>query len=182
VEHVPERRKIVRLLPLRPDPDHLAREAKALLRAAKAGESSAVSRMQAVGPDHNLATAQLAVAREYGFPSWPKLKAEVDRRYGEEHFLGGHARPYLRMKSVDKEDVIEAFSIGFDEELMTDREIESHVGVCNQCHSRYAFETNIVRGFADHIEAYCPKCGASLGTYREDWSTSILVRLLEEGK
>ncbi|MGH2736076.1 MAG: hypothetical protein ACRDKZ_10880, partial [Actinomycetota bacterium] len=27
-----------------------------------------------------LSTAQLAVAREYGFASWPKLKAEVERR------------------------------------------------------------------------------------------------------
>jgi hypothetical protein len=182
VEHVPERRKIVRQLPLRPNPDHLAREAKALLRAAKAGDSSAFTRMQAIGPDNNLATAQLAIAREYGFPSWPKLKAEVERRYGEEHFLGGRVRPYLRMKSVDKEDILESFSIGFDEELMTDREIESHIGVCNQCHSRYAFETNIVRGHADHIEAHCPKCGGSLGTYREDMWSSISVRLLEEGK
>ena len=172
----------MRQLPLRPDPDHLAREAKALLRAAKAGGSSAVSRMQAVGPDHNLATAQLAIAREYGFPSWPKLKAEVERRYTEEHFLGGRAHPYLRYRLADQEHVAEAFGLGFDEELMTDREIESHVGVCNQCHSRYAFETNIVRGFADHIEAHCPKCGATLGTYREDMWTSIPVRLLEEGR
>src|SRR5690606_17431596 len=30
-------------------------------------------------PDARLADAQLAVAREYGFSSWRKLKAEVDR-------------------------------------------------------------------------------------------------------
>ena len=27
-----------------------------------------------------LASAQLALAREYGFPSWPRLKVEVERR------------------------------------------------------------------------------------------------------
>lgn len=172
----------MRQLPLRPDPDHLTREAKALLRAAKTGDLSAFKRMEAVGRGRNLAAAQLAIAREYGFSSWPKLKAEVERRYADEHFLGGRVRPYLRMRSADKDDILEAFSVGFDEELMTDREIESHVGVCRQCHSRYAFETNIVRGFADHIEAHCPKCDASLGRFREDISVSIPVRLLEEGK
>ncbi len=172
----------MRRLPLRPDPDHLAREAKSVLRAAKAGEASAVSRMETVGKHRNLATAQLAIAREYGFPSWLKLMTDVKRRYAEEHFLAGRARPFLRMKSADKEEILEGFYAGFDEELMTDREIESHVGVCKQCNSRYAFETNIVRGHADHIEAHCPKCGAVLGTYREDMWSSIPVRLLEEGK
>ena len=31
-------------------------------------------------PETKLAAAQLAIAREYGFPSWRALKAEVDRR------------------------------------------------------------------------------------------------------
>ncbi len=172
----------MRQLPLRPDLEHLAREAKALLRAAKTGDASASSRMQAVSSERNLASAQLAIAREYGFPSWAKLKAEVERRYAEEHFLGGRARPYLRYHLPDQDHVTEAFGLGLDEELMTDREIESHVGVCKQCHSRYAFETNIVRGFADHVKAHCPRCGALLGTFREDLGVTIPVRLLEEGQ
>jgi ankyrin repeat protein len=36
--------------------------------------------LRAANPATKLAQAQLAVAREYGFPSWRALKAEVDRR------------------------------------------------------------------------------------------------------
>ena len=44
----------------------LAKERLALLRAGK--------------PAAQLADAQLAIAREYGFASWRALKAELDRR------------------------------------------------------------------------------------------------------
>lgn len=94
----------------------------------------------------------------------------------------GRARPYLRYRLANQEHVTEAFGVGFDEELQTEREVESHLGVCKQCQSRYAFETNIVRGFADHVEAHCPKCGASLGSFREDIGVSIPVRRLEDGQ
>jgi len=169
----------VRQFPLRPDPDHLAREAKALLRAAKKGDATAIARMEAVAKGRNLSAAQLAIAREYGFPSWPKLKAEAERQHDETHPLGDGAQPYIRATGLNgKDHVLEMFYLGFDEELMTDREMETHVGECPKCHARYAFETNIVRGFADHIEAKCPKCGTSLGEFREDWLTTISVRLL----
>lgn len=183
VDHPPEKEKIVRQFPLRPDPDHLAREAKSLLRAAKNGDSDAMRRMAVVGNDRNLATAQLAIAREYGFRSWPKLKAEAARQHDETHPLGDQAHSYLRATGRNGEDhVMEMFYLGFDDELMTDREIETHVGACPGCRARYAFETNIVRGFADHIEAKCPKCGASLGEFREDWFATISVRLVGEGQ
>ena len=72
-------------LPARPDLDQLRRQAKDLLRAASEGEAGAAARLAAVAGGDNarppiLATAQLAIAREYGFPSWPKLKTEVERR------------------------------------------------------------------------------------------------------
>lgn len=67
-------------LPARPDLDQLRRQAKDLLRAAKSGETAAVTRLRAVSDALNLASAQLAVAREHGFTSWPRLKTEVDRR------------------------------------------------------------------------------------------------------
>lgn len=52
-----------RPLPERPDLRHLKDQAKDLLRA---GEAT------------SLANAQFQVARQYGFPSWPKLKAHVE--------------------------------------------------------------------------------------------------------
>ncbi len=66
-------------LPFPPDLDQLRRQARELLRAAAQGESDAVARLHAVSDRVALSAAQLAVAREYGFWSWPALKAEVER-------------------------------------------------------------------------------------------------------
>ena len=52
-----------RTLPDHPNLRHLKAQARDLLKAGAAA---------------SLADAQLKVAREYGFPSWPKLKAHVD--------------------------------------------------------------------------------------------------------
>ena len=54
-------------LPDRPNLDHLKKQAKDRLRA-----------LQATSPDAQLADAQHALARDYGFASWPKLKAHVE--------------------------------------------------------------------------------------------------------
>ncbi len=74
-------------LPLRPNLEHLKRQAKDLLRAYRAGDVSAcrlveqhLSQPLEPGPDNNLglAEAQRRVALEYGFASWPKLKQHVE--------------------------------------------------------------------------------------------------------
>jgi hypothetical protein len=67
-------------LPDRPDLRQLRRQAKELQRAAARGDAVATTRLRAVGDRVTLSAAQLALAREYGFASWPRLKAEVDRR------------------------------------------------------------------------------------------------------
>ena len=67
-------------LPARPSLDHLRREARDLLRAAQAGDPTAVGRIRAVSAAPTLASAQLALAREYGFASWARLKAAVEAR------------------------------------------------------------------------------------------------------
>ena len=55
-------------LPAAPSLEQLRKQAKELVRERRAG-----------GEPLRLSDAQLALAREYGFPSWPKLKAYVDR-------------------------------------------------------------------------------------------------------
>jgi ankyrin repeat protein len=67
-------------LPARPDFDQLRHQAKDLLQAANRGEAVALARIRAVSDRLILADAQLALAREYGFTSWARLKAEVERR------------------------------------------------------------------------------------------------------
>jgi hypothetical protein len=67
-------------LPARPDLDQLRHQAKELLRAAQRGDPEATARIRTVTGRVILSSAQLALAREYGFASWAKLKLEVERR------------------------------------------------------------------------------------------------------
>jgi hypothetical protein len=67
-------------LPERADIDQLRRQARELLRAAVAGEPGALARLRAVSERRTLAAAQLAVAREHGFRSWPALRSGVESR------------------------------------------------------------------------------------------------------
>ena len=67
-------------LPARPDLDQLRHQAKDLLHAAQRGDSGAVTRIRAASDRLILSSAQLALAREYGFASWAKLRLEVERR------------------------------------------------------------------------------------------------------
>ncbi len=65
-------------LPDRPDLGQLRRRAKELHRAAAAGDQEGLRRLQAVSDRTTLAAAQLAIAREHGFPSWPRLAVAVE--------------------------------------------------------------------------------------------------------
>ena len=67
-------------LPVRPNLDQLRHQAKDLLHAAQRGDPDSVARIHAVSTRIILSSAQLAVAREYGFASWTRLKLEVERR------------------------------------------------------------------------------------------------------
>lgn len=97
-------------LPERPDLDQLRRQARELLRAAAAGDPDAIGRLQrASSATATLSIAQLAVAREHGFPSWSALKAEVDRRRraavaaraagADQRRSGGHLSPLEPLSS-----------------------------------------------------------------------------------
>ena len=72
-----------RMLPDRPSLEHLRKEAKDLLRAARAGDPAALDRIREVRRKPSdkpiLTEAQFAVAREYGFTNWPELAAHVER-------------------------------------------------------------------------------------------------------
>lgn len=68
-----------RHLPVRPNLDQLKHQAKDLLRAVKAGAAAATAELlkhhpeKLVPSEAQLADAQLALARSYGLPSWPRL-------------------------------------------------------------------------------------------------------------
>lgn len=69
-------------LPERPDLDQLRRRAKELRDAARTGDAAALERFArhhpaAPGGVIRLAAAQLVIARELGFPSWPRLTMAI---------------------------------------------------------------------------------------------------------
>ena len=68
-------------LPSAPSLEQLRKQAKDLLRAHRAGDPHAVARVAAHEPGEplRLTGAQHVVAREHGFPSWPRLRAYVER-------------------------------------------------------------------------------------------------------
>jgi ankyrin repeat protein len=70
-------------LPERPDLGQLRRRAKELRDAARRGDAAALERLArhhpaAGGGPVRLAAAQLVIARELGFPSWPGLVADIE--------------------------------------------------------------------------------------------------------
>ncbi|MGH6657176.1 MAG: ankyrin repeat domain-containing protein, partial [Actinocrinis sp.] len=70
-------------LPERPDPDQLRRRAKELRDGVRRGDAEALERLArhytaAPGSAPRLAAAQLVIARELGFSSWPRLIAALD--------------------------------------------------------------------------------------------------------
>lgn len=69
-------------LPARPDLEQLRKQAKDLLKSAHAGHPDALRRFREHHPEKvstavSLSDAQLVLAREHGFASWPKLKEHV---------------------------------------------------------------------------------------------------------
>ena len=55
--------------------EQLRRQAKELVRAARAGDEEALARLGDLPP--KLASAQLALAREHGYRSWPATCSTV---------------------------------------------------------------------------------------------------------
>lgn len=71
-----------RALPDDADLDHLRGQCRTLQRAVRSGDPDAVRRVAAYGfvadGSFPLSSAQLVVAREYGFTGWPRLKHHLD--------------------------------------------------------------------------------------------------------
>ncbi len=92
-------------LPERANIEHLKEQAKDLLRQYHLGNSQAINRFHERCPrrrkgigNTNLAEAQLVVAREYGFESWPKLRVYVAslKVAGKERAMLKRAMSHLR--------------------------------------------------------------------------------------
>jgi len=90
-------------LPARPNLDHLRKQAKQLLQ-----------KMKLPDPDSQLADAQHALAREYGFASWPRLKAHVEAETTAPNpFVGKWTADVSRSK-LHPLNRLQAASLGFE--------------------------------------------------------------------
>jgi len=87
-------------LPARPDLDWLRKTAKQKLKE-----------FRKTRPDAKLHEAQLVVAREYGFPSWRALKAQVDSVNPD---AGARSRIFAAARAGDVATVEAALAAGFD--------------------------------------------------------------------
>ena len=77
---------MIKRLPQQASIEHLRKQAKSLLKSVKQGKPIALQRISEYFTDaseFNLSDSQLVLAREYGFPSWRRLKDEVDPKDGE---------------------------------------------------------------------------------------------------
>src|SRR4051794_6915981 len=70
-----------RALPPNPSLEQLKHQAKDLLKAARERDLQSLLRIEQFLPNRSgaatLTDAQLVIAREYGFASWPKLKRQI---------------------------------------------------------------------------------------------------------
>ena len=95
-----------KILPARPNIEHLKKAAKRRLDA-----------MRQQGPDVTLAAAQLALARDYGFASWRRLKAHVD---AVELVRLDHKPVFDAARAGDIGTVRGALAAGFDPRALDD--------------------------------------------------------------
>lgn len=102
-------------LPPQPDLEHLKKQAKVLLKSYQAAQPDTLQRIQQYHPrlqtstdeailgyDFKLADAQLVIAREYGFASWPRLKANVQSLNGSLEDRVEQFRNAVNTGNVDK--------------------------------------------------------------------------------
>jgi ankyrin repeat protein len=103
------------LLPERPSLEQLRKQAKDLLRAIRANDAGATTRLRAQAPRPTrqavtLADAQFVLAREYGYESWAKLKRHVESverpRDFDEAIWGRDTWPFLAAVLQGRESAV----------------------------------------------------------------------------
>lgn len=106
-------------LPASPSLEHLKHQARDLRKAYVANSPEAVQRVQAhFSPRSDgfaLSEAQLVIAREHGFPSWPRLKSYLDRINGTGAKRHRPLSPDLDYYQGRAEGMVTAFHDGMPE-------------------------------------------------------------------
>jgi hypothetical protein len=133
-------------LPARPSLEQLRKQAKELLRDCRNGDAAALDRVRRHKPqaaDLSLADAQFALAREYGFESWPKLVHHVEAASSSE------------LASFDSvaHDFVAAYSgdtgalARLNERFSESKDLEQLQRMVNERRSKWANEANPAADF-----------------------------------
>ena len=181
-------------LPTRPDIGRLRREARALQRACQACEPAAAARVTSALPDAtprelSLAKAQAVVARDYGFASWPALKAAVEAQRAAELEAPPKAAPQSAA-DVDAERLAaDWFALAEAGDLRRLAQaiqapkgrLEAAREVMRRDRSRYlAFQQALVDG----MQARHPKlrylCAHALDIFGEAWTRPALIAAMDD--
>src|SRR5215831_11419915 len=94
-------------LPARPSLESLRKQAKKLTRDIADGDAAALARARAHLPNVRSPltqrNAQLVIAREYGYPGWQDLTAEVRKRLGQGlEWAAAQARRVIHDNDVER--------------------------------------------------------------------------------
>ena len=173
VQHV-----MVQKLPDSPSLEHLRNQAKALLGAFRVGDANAVQRVRAISSAEpfKLSHAQFVIAREYGFQSWPRLKARVERPVKisrRKQFVRNLANELLTLASSDVVALAARMAIPLRDIL----EVRAHLLETKRLHL-------LVNGLLLGLEHSWPKvradCAGALDHFADERCAEPLTRLLSD--
>ena len=172
-------------LPERPSLEQLRKQAKELLRSARAGDESALARLAltkrfgilpAAAP--KLSDAQLAIAREYGFDSWPKLVRHVESLAGARtsalpplirpiELTSGRTWTLADGTTASTDDVYAMFAAARDGDFATLRRLVARAPALATVEYNYTPPIHFaVREGHREITAFLIEHGADAGAYR----------------
>jgi HEAT repeat protein len=169
---------VIKILPDSPNLEHLRNQAKALLEAFRAGDVDAVQRVRAISSAEpfKLAHAQFVIAREYGFQSWPRLKARVERPAKisrRKQFVRDLANELLTLASSD----VVALAVRMAIPLRDILEVRAYLLETKRLHL-------LVNGLLLGLEHERPKvradCAGALDHFADERCAEPLMRLLSD--
>jgi HEAT repeats len=170
--------KMLQKLPDSPSLEHLRNQAKALLEAFRTGDANAVQRVRAVSSAEpfKLSHAQFVIAREYGFHTWMRLKARVERPIKisrRQQFVRDLANELLTLASSDVVALAARMAIPLRDIL----DVRTHLLETKRLHF-------LVDGLLLGLEHERPKvradCAGALDHFADERCAEPLTRLLSD--
>jgi HEAT repeats len=169
---------MVQQLPDSPNLEHLRNQAKALLEAFRIGDTNAVHRVRSFSSAEpfKLSHAQFVIAREYGFQSWMRLKARVERPIKisrRKQFVHDLADELLILASNDSVALAARMAIPLRGIL----EVRAHLFETKRLH---LLVDGLLLGLEDARPKVRADCAGALDHFADERCAEPLLRLLSD--